>query len=117
MLGVFLETRFDELFHEGGGERFVGGEADGAFAGVVVLEQIFVGVDGGSAHEIEGAVGFGGGEGDERSIKAEGAKAIGCGKPLAADSPARNIRTVPGGLGDRNVNSLIDPVFSLLAMK
>ena len=73
---VFGEAGFDEFADEGGGEWFFGMEADGAFAGVVVLEEVAVGFDGGAAHEVEGAVVFGGAVGDEGSVLAEGAELV-----------------------------------------
>lgn len=68
---VLGEAGFDEFADEGGGERFFGGEADGAFAGVVVFEFVLVSIDDRAAHEVEGAVVRGSAEADERAVLPE----------------------------------------------
>src|SRR5258706_6855248 len=74
--GVFGEAGFYERSDEGGRERVVGVETDGAFAGVVVCEIVLVGFDGGAAHEVEGAVFGRGAEGDEQAVVAEGGELV-----------------------------------------
>ena len=56
--GVFCEAGFDEFADEGGGKWFFGMEADGAFAGVVVLEEVAVGLGDGARHVVEGTLVF-----------------------------------------------------------
>ena len=57
-VGVLGEAGFDEFADEGGGEWFFGMEADGAFAGVVVLEEVAVGLGDGARHVVEGTLVF-----------------------------------------------------------
>src|SRR5262245_42253721 len=75
--GVLSDSSFDELADQRGRQRLVGGEADGAFAGVVIFEGGFVGGDRGGVHEEKGTVLGGRGESDEHSaLVAEGGNLV-----------------------------------------
>src|SRR5262249_42734186 len=65
-----------QLPHEGGRQRFVRLEADGALAGVIVFELVLVGRHGGRTHEVEGAVVRGRAEGHQHAVLAERGKLV-----------------------------------------
>src|SRR5437899_976757 len=51
-------------------------KADGAFAGVVVLEFVLVGLRGGRTHEVKGAVVLGRAEADQHPVLTESANPV-----------------------------------------
>jgi hypothetical protein len=74
--GDLGEAGFDDFFEEGGGEGFVGGEADCAFAYFKVGEVGAECVDDEIAHGEEAAVVFEGGDGADTAVVFESGDAV-----------------------------------------
>src|SRR5436190_15626102 len=73
---ILRHSRFDQFSDERGRQRFIGLEANCAFAGVVTLQFVLVRFDSCPAHEIKGAMARGGAESHKHSVLAKGAELI-----------------------------------------
>ena len=73
---ILRDSRFDQFSNERGRQRFIGLEANCAFAGVVTLQFVLVRFDRCPAHEVKGAMVRGGAESDKHSVLAKGAELI-----------------------------------------
>jgi len=84
LLGHLEEAGFNDFFEEGGGEGFVGGEADGTFAHFEAGELGAEFVDDEVAHGEEAAMVFEGGDGADVAVVFEGGDAVADGFGLCA---------------------------------
>src|SRR6266545_8305859 len=73
---VLRDPSLHQLPHKGNRQGLVRLKADGALAGVIVLELVLVGFHSGRTHEVEGAVVRGRAEGDEHSVLTESGELI-----------------------------------------
>src|SRR6266545_6230807 len=88
---VFRDPGLYQLPHEGGGQGIVRLKADGALAGVVVLELVLVRFHRGRTHGVKGAVFRGCAKGHKHSVKTESGE-------LVADALFGLRRCSPDGL-------------------